>query len=349
MSFSPKFRTEGLFMMRGFCLLFYIVALTASNSVDEFNLIDYSNLHKMISQVNLAKHSHHSCKALNISLPASLIMFTYTSHESIELLVTQQESMDFWLPGLKACLNTKFIVICTDKTAEAKCKDLPHVNCAFVDFSKARESEKYRSSYSFFTYMKHELMSAVMQSKVDIFYFDLDMLILKDPWSNLDDIIESNMTYVNYPIHDILFQQNCGFAGGKDGKDICDRNGADVNSGQMFIRYSPKVQHYFDYIKSHKNEIILPPEGSRTLDQDFVGRAALAADLSVCGLNKWHYTSICQAHNCKSNDDASFRGIVTLHVDCIGGGTFEKNKRLRKYLSNGKANPDGNLGQITIF
>ena len=324
------------------CLIF---GLIAANNVDQFSLIDYTKLHEKISEMNILKRHHH-CELLNVTLPASSIMFTFTSHDSVELLATQQESMDFWLPGLKACLNTKFIVICTDSKAEAKCRELPHVNCIFIDFSEIRESEKYRISKNFYNYVKHELISAVMEAKVDVFYFDIDILILKDPWSNLDDVIESSMTYVDHPIHDLLFQQNCGFA---HGKGICDRSGADVNGGLLFIRYSPKVQIYFDYIKSHKDEIIFPAEGTKILDQNFVGPAAFAAGMSICGLNKWHYTSVCQIMICKSNDDASFRGVVTLHADCIGGGAVVKDKRLRFFLANGKEHPDWNLGQITNF
>jgi hypothetical protein len=318
-----------------------IFTTTSLADDDEFSSIDYSAVIHVISHMKTAHYNTQHCKNLNLTLPASSVMFTITSNKTIETLTIQQESMDFWVPGLKACLNTKFIVICTDNIAEMQCKDLPHVHCVFVDFSQALALSRPRNSYYFFTYIKYEIMNAIMaQAQVDVFYFDLDVLIFKDPWSNLDDIIESNHTYVNYQVHDILFQYECGFSGLKD-NNICDRNGHDINGGQILIKYSSKAKSFFDYFKRRRYDILRAPEG--VLDQKFIGPAAIAAGLSKCGLNRWHYTSVCQAANCKSNDDAAFEGIVTLHAACV---RENKNTQLRKYLARGKQNPKAKLGDI---
>lgn len=174
----------------------------------------------------------------------------------------------------------------------------------------------------------------MMTGMVDIFYFDVDILILKNPWSNIYDRDVELKEFFNYPIHDLLFQQNCGnFAYGNDFS--CDSNGDDTNGGQLYIKYSSKIHLFFDYMDSRKVEIIHTRLSKhRLFDQNYLGWAVHAANMSMCGLSKYHYTSYCQAVNCRSNDDASAHGIVTLHADCVGHmpGKPTKKSSLRKWL-----------------
>ena len=328
-----------------FLLLSLVNCYTINIDIDsELERIDFKNMHGVLTRLLAGSDSPTlPCRSLNETIPPSTVMFTYSNHEGFDMVLMQQESMDFWKPGLKNCLNTIFLVICVDAKCFEKCKEQSGINCALVDYSKTMDQLPRIYHYFFLCYIKHHLMDSILMTRNDIsaiFFFDADVLIFRNPLSNLGDLNEQENAYVSDISHDLLFQEECGF--GSLTMKCLAKGKNDVNSGQLYLRKSEKVAAYFDYIKSRKEQIIFPKP--QVLDQQFILPAAQHAGMTLCGMNRYHYTSACQVVNCKSNDDAAFNGIVTLHLACVAHSI--KMQYLRLVITRGRENPDWKMGQI---
>jgi hypothetical protein len=168
-----------------FLFLFYF---TLNKCEINFEKIDFSPFHQQIQKVLLNSKNIstniNTFNATQCSMPHSSIMFTYSTFYSIELIKLQYKAMEQW--GLKNCLLQRFIVVCLDSNCKQFCYDNNILNCVLIAFpEKLQKSDFGENSYHLITYVKHELIYEALKYSNEIFYFDIDCLLFKNPWIGL--------------------------------------------------------------------------------------------------------------------------------------------------------------------
>jgi hypothetical protein len=168
-------------------VLLLIILFIITNCEINFEEIDYSPFHNIIRKVLLNSNNiSYNINTLNTTacaMPLSSIMFTYTTHYLIELIELQYKAMDQF--GLKSCLLQRFIVVCLDLKCKQYCNSNNIINCVLINLPELPKSDFGKNSYHLITYIKHELMYEALKFSKEIFYFDIDSLLFKNPWTAL--------------------------------------------------------------------------------------------------------------------------------------------------------------------
>eukprot|EP01038_Epipyxis_sp_PR26KG_P010305 gene10305-13851_t len=301
--------------------------------------LDFASVQKVV--YNTMVHDTKQCEERGINLPYNGVIITMSSFESFKYVELQWKSMEFWSKDLRDCLMKKSIVVCTDKRCFSKCNNGFHTNCALLDLGDLPESSGAvcSTSYGMFIYIKHEVMQQALMVTNEIFFMDSDVLIFGNPW--IPEIYSFNKNgervLNNY---DMMYQRDFGYS------DTCSgtRIATDINSGQLYIKNSSAVQNYFKIMMSHKMDIITCKD--RKTDQDYISSAALTANMSLCGLDRYRFASVCQVYYKQTNNDGKFRNIITFHFAGIVG--MMKYHQSIIFMKKVKMNPDILLGNILI-
>jgi hypothetical protein len=150
----------------------------------DIDKIDYSPFKKLIEKIvndtadiEIPTNSSHS---LNCVMPKSSIMFTYTTHYLAEFISIQREAMNVW--GLKDCLEMRFITVCIDRKCHDYCVANNIRNCVLINLPELPPSDFAKAAYHVITYLKHEFMFEALKVVNEIFFFDIDCLVLRNPW-----------------------------------------------------------------------------------------------------------------------------------------------------------------------
>jgi hypothetical protein len=296
-----------------------------------FNFDEFLEVVKIVS----SRPIDENCISNNISIPPNSIMLSITNSKAFDYITLQHISMDFWNPNLKNCLLSKFVIVCTDKKCMTKCSTITNLTCAMLDLGHTREVSGVvcDPSYSLFIYIKHELMQQALMVTNEIFFFDSDVLIFKNPWISLVYSLDTNGNRVFPPYH-IMFQRDFGYT------DDC--NIGDFNSGQLYIRNSTDVQQYFNNLFKFKQDILSCKDKKN--DQDYFPAAVDKLNIKVCGFNKYLFTSICQIYYKLTNDNGYFNDIITFHLSGIVGRM--KYHQAFVLLNKVKLSPTITLGNI---
>lgn len=260
-------------------------------------------------------------------MPTSSIMFTYTSHYMIDLVLMQRRAME--IHKMRHCLEKNFITVCVDKKCHTVCTSNDIPNCVLLEMPELPGSDFGKAAYNFFTYLKHELMYEALKVVEEVFFFDADCVIFRNPWVDIQFRRIQNGDRVPEKI-DLQFQRDRGRGPSCYGS---------VNTGQVYIRNSTRAQNYLQGMRSKKEVII---KGSEGLDQDFVGKEAEVANMTVCALSTALYAGGCPTSR---TADAPVGSLVTFHTSCVEG--LERKRNTLNHIFNAVRNsPHSKLGMF---
>lgn len=283
--------------------------------------LNYKPFHAAIRKALLTSKSHNTVSAIkpNVSattdcvMPESSIMFTYANRYMMELVVLQHKAMEVW--NMKECLESRFITVCLDTGCMEICRANNINNCAAMLAAEIPASEFGKNAYNFFTYLKHDLMREALHVVNEVFFFDADVVIFRNPWIESTYGRDEQGRYVDGP-YDMMWQRDRGRGPGCSGS---------VNSGVMYVRNSTRAQAYFGYMGEVKDKIL---QGGHGLDQDFVANASETAGLRFCALSGTLFTTHClQVFGNIKYIDSHFplSKIITYHTACVQGLGPKKN------------------------
>ena len=263
--------------------------------------------------LRLLAHSSSDC-----SIPQNAIMFTYTNHNMFDLIVLQHKAME--VGNVRSCLESRFITICLDNKCMNLCKNHSIPNCVRIVIPKIPHSDFGGKSYGFFTWIKHEFMYEATKVADQIFFFDADVAILRNPWLEISYARDRETGAKLFESLDMQFQRERGI-----NYKGCDGS---ANSGQLYIRNSTSIQNYFKKLFEKKYEIIIK---RIKLDQDYVQEIAVTT-LKYCTLPVKHFIGHCISSR---DRNTPLMGVIAFHANCAKG-TQVKSFLLSKFIDSAK-------------
>eukprot|EP01041_Mallomonas_annulata_P010094 gene10094-21031_t len=280
-------------------------------NVDFRNLtLDYRPFRNMIRNV-IANSS--TLPSTACAIPNKAIMFSYTNHHTFYMIDMQHRAMD--IHHERGCLEKRYITVCLDRKCMTMCDSNKIFNCVLLKFPKTNMGNFGNNIYHYMTWLKHELMFQALQVADELFFFDADVLLFKNPFPGIKFGRDKNGGIIE-DIYDIQYQRERGMK-----ERGC---GGSVNSGQMYLRNSTSIQHYFKLLFQRKIEIL---ENKNRLDQDHVGD--LVGNLRYCTLPVRQYKGYCPASQDSSSGPLE---MITFHTNCASGN--EKRLLLNRMLDD---------------
>lgn len=161
--------------------------------VEQFK-VNYSSLHNAVIST-LQNKVDYLC---NISDQS--ILFRYVTSKQMQLLLLQDLSMKL-NDNVFNCLAPRFITICLDKVSYHYCLVHNIFNCVLTPgLGLILNSSKY---YNYATWLKSEILYEIFKLNLvhDIFFFDVDILILKNPYQD-----KQLKQYNDTLVYDIRYQ-----------------------------------------------------------------------------------------------------------------------------------------------
>lgn len=229
-------------------------------------------------------------------IPPSSVIVVYVNEGLIPFVLLQKKSMV--IGGVFDCLKKIFVVVCLDPIAFKLCKENHFDHCVQVNLPiSLPRSEFAEGAYHFLTWIKQELMYEALKVVNEVFLFDADVLIFKNPFHETRIGRHDNGTTFPF-LYDIRYQRNNGRGRGCAGT---------VNSGQVWLRNTTTIQRYFTCVLKMKEQARL-----EVPEQEFSTACAEEINVSRCVLNPNTFTM--SAHTGFNRDTSSkLRHIVTYH------------------------------------
>eukprot|EP01031_Cornospumella_fuschlensis_P026038 gene26038-31440_t len=254
---------------------------------------------------------------LHCHFPLNSVMFTYSSHYTVELMGLQNRGLA--ASGMGTCLAARFIRLCLDVACRQYCSEHHIEHCPLIDLHMLPPSDFNKGEYRFFTFLKHLLLREALQIAEEAFFFDIDCLVMKNPFvlpqygrDDHGDPIDER--------YDLMFQRDRGRGPSCAGS---------VNSGQMYLRNSTRVQKYLQLMAGFQDVIL---EGKNGLDQDFVSNASVTAELKMCSLTPDFYTAHCYlifGNIHYINAQRPVDELISYHTSCVEGLATKRSHLLR--------------------
>jgi hypothetical protein len=146
-------------------------------------------------------------KTTDCALPKNAVMFTYASHYLAEFISLQRKSMELW--GLRSCLEKRFVTVCLDNRCSDTCSRHHISNCVQLNMTELPGADFASGPYFFFTWLKHELMYESLKVAAEVFYFDVDLLLLRNPWVDIQFGRDEQGNHIPGP-YDLQWQRDRG-------------------------------------------------------------------------------------------------------------------------------------------
>lgn len=272
---------------------------------------------------------------MDCHFPPNSVIFTYGSHYMVDLLQIQNRALNASHMG--NCLASRFVRLCLDVQCREFCKTHGIHHCPLIDLKMLPPSDFNKGEYRFFTYLKHILLSQALKVADHAFFFDADVIIMKNPFPETQfDRDESGQHKLKDKPFDLLFQRDRGRGNSCSGT---------VNSGQLYLRKSPQVQVYLDIMLALEDKIM---EGKNGLDQDFVSEAAGKANLTYCPLTPHLYTAHCYqvfGNIAYMLNKTPAKDLITYHTSCVEG-LASKKLYLTRVLNAVEHNSNNGIGSV---
>lgn len=283
--------------------------------------IDYAPFREAIANIIKQPTTPMTLKStpLDCHFPNNSVMFTYASHYMTDLIQIQDRAMN--ASGLGNCLRNRFVRLCLDVKCREFCKKHGIHNCPMIDLQMLPPSDFNKGEYRFFTYLKHILLSEALKVADYAFFFDADVIVMKNPFPETQfDREESGQHKHKEVPFDMMFQRDRGRGNSCSGT---------VNSGQIYLRNSPQVQTYLQTMLALESKVLAGKDG---LDQDFVAEAALKANMTTCPLTPHLYTAHCYqifGNIAYMLNKTPVKDIISYHTSCVEGLGTKKTHLLR--------------------
>lgn len=261
---------------------------------------------------------------ISCEIPKYAIAFTYGNHQVFPYVVLQHRSMEVHGKSVKDCIGKRFIHICFDEKCIELCSLHNIRNCVRLVLPELPLSDFAQGTYHYFTWIKHELIYEALKVATQVFYFDLDVILLRNPWPEIryGRDRKGNTYAANY---DAMWQKERGLKQ----KDC----GGSVNSGQLYFKNTTAVRDYFHLLFMNKSDIVI---GGNILDQDFVGMHITREELQIsyCTLAIDKFLGHCQASHSRN---ALIKKVVSYHTTCLGSFNT-KYSTLKRFLEYAEKN-----------
>jgi len=266
--------------------------------------------------VSAIRTIHNSTRYLpnkDCDIPNSGIIFSYTNQHLFKFILLQYEAME--MGGHKDCLISRFLTVCLDGACSSLCVHHNITNCVYLDVPatplvgfQGKKTEYGQYSYNYMTWLKYELLRAALMVCKQVFYFDADVVMFRNPWPEVNFGRDQQGRAVS-GTYDIMYQK-------ARGRDKLSCAGA-VNGGLLYMRNSSELhERFFPKLYSHRERIIL---GTDKSDQDVVtGYVGL---LRHCTLPVHKFAGHCRWSNIQS---AVMKDLITFHASCAHGGHKER-------------------------
>jgi len=263
---------------------------------------------------------------VDCDIPKDSIMFIYSNHHLFHMIELQRQAMDTWLQ--RECLESRFIRICLDEKCIDKCNEHDIPNCVHIHLPHVPRAgfgeNNHQDVYNYMTWLKHEFSFAALFHTQQLFFFDVDVVLFRNPWTEIhigrsdttgEDIVDTT--------YDIRYQREMGRK-----QRGC---GGTVNSGVMYFRNSSLLHSdYIPYMMNEKEKIVLNTAGR--LDQDFMHDHVWRSrhTLKHCALPANKFVGHCEFGRDGFRPTIA-KDIITYHTNCAGGG--EKFPILKRIVS----------------
>lgn len=289
------------FFVAAITRLLYVVLIVASVPLAPSDLYDIQPDYSEFS-FSLESVAAHTAIGTNTCWqPPQSAMFTYLNKHSLPLL-------DTWLASLQInqiidCIVPRTVVVCFDEQSLQGCKNSRLLHCAYVPVGELSPGDYGQKPYYFFTYVKHEMIAVALKVVHRILYFDIDTLLIHNPWPAIFDA--SNLTK-----YDLRYQREMGK------QESCSGS---INTGILFASNSSATWGYLNAMREYKYRIIVKQRGS---DQKFLNRFVSAMpNLRRCALPATLFISPCLFFN----GDITFlpmheiraEEIIMYHASCV--------------------------------
>jgi hypothetical protein len=290
--------------------------------------------------------------------PPKSVVFTYSTHYTQELILLQHRALD--TSNLRICLEEIFVTLCLDKKCYEYCAQHNISNVALIEISGSNAelppSDFNQGEYRYLTYLKQDLFREALTVADQFFFMDVDCLLFKNPFVEIQygrdeygaRITSSNSLLHDYSspstlatvvaptpqtrgyhhllhskkfrdLHNIPEEYGYDMMYQRDRGRTLDCSGS-VNTGQVYMKNSSKVHHYFETFAKLKSKIMAGTIGP---EQDHVFTATQSGNMSICSLTPQLFTAHCYQvfGNIRfiAQGATPVKDIITYHVSCVEG------------------------------
>eukprot|EP00601_Ochromonadales_sp_CCMP2298_P012379 CAMPEP_0173263318 /NCGR_PEP_ID=MMETSP1142-20121109/27295_1 /TAXON_ID=483371 /ORGANISM="non described non described, Strain CCMP2298" /LENGTH=293 /DNA_ID=CAMNT_0014198617 /DNA_START=215 /DNA_END=1096 /DNA_ORIENTATION=- len=281
----------------------------------------------VLQEVNRARPTWLSDTSKCGFIPPQSVILTYSNGGMFDFVLLQQKAMQ--VGGSFDCLREIMVVICTDAEALRLCRGGGFRHCAELRFSMATPRSEYATqAYHYMTYLKHPLARNALNYMKEIFIFDSDVLVFKNPFP---ETREGRAEPTGKPFPTEEFEIKFQRLGGRG--PACHGT---VNSGQMWFRNTTGVLAFFDQMEGAKAEIKV----GMKLEQDIMERLVRndGLNLTRCVLNPNKF--LARGFSSRNYDGSKLLAeVVTYHAAGGKRGLHWKTKRMNKILNDYPVSP----------
>lgn len=298
---------------------------TASDLLWNYD-IDFTQFRSYLRSMN--GNNFFSYGNMTCQLPPSAAILVYSNAGLFPFILLQKKAM--MIGGSYECLNKILIVLCMDLKALELCKQNNFHNCLPIKLPFDTPLSEYAIGvYHFMTWVKHLFLYEAIKELDEVFLFDSDVLIFKNPFEETRfGRHETGERFLfNY---DIRYQRDLGRGSGCKGNS---------NSGQIWVRNRTRTQDYFHCMMSKKDLVRIGNE----LDQHYVHQCAVSTNTFRCVLDPNTFTH--KAHRSVNHNPRSLlRNIVTYHAAGGQRGSKHKIVRMERIIEAYQNEPNAVIG-----
>ena len=256
------------------------------------------------SESDLVKDITPKSTSLDCHMPRSSIILTLTNFYTIELFSLQHKGLELW--NLKECIESRFVSVCLDEKCINVCKESSINNCFLLPI-ETLASDYLQNSFRYLMYLKHQLMYESLQVVEEVMFFDVDVILFRNPWMDtLYQRHDDGTLNLKAPRPDMMWQAEWRYNMSCAGTP---------NGGQLYMRNSTKVNRFYQNFFALKNVFL----GSGPVDQDKIEELAANASMVTCSLPHWRYTAYNLLTNAPFNQTARVMDIVSYHASGVTG------------------------------
>lgn len=283
--------------------------------------------------------------------PNNGIMFRYLSGQYKFLLYSQEKSISM-VPGLRECIQERFLTVCLDSACMDMCSLSDLKNCVLLTIGKPLNVNSYLSpDYAFAIWLKCELLKVSLEVARHVLFVDIDIFFFQNPWKYISKLQKFRNHY------DILYQWDKLPLPENSHPDSILGNSSycypveilQFNSGTVYCRKSERITQYFEELMKHKPFVL----NGTYLEQ--VAMATVAKQMDLCtsylppllfrsnlhiqatSLTEWRYSKLVMLH---------FSGISPQNKESLMMRVLNRAKidRNDTFLSANKKRPLVGLG-----
>jgi hypothetical protein len=256
--------------------------------------------------------AHHT--VFDCAFPKSSILMTYSSHNTMELVHLQNLAFYATSDQLGECLSSKMVVLCLDRKCVSLCGIFQIPNCVFIGGNSSEHDQPQTPHFDHlsFLFLKYELMREALMLADQVFFFEADTLIFKNPFvPALYGGKEVATEKKSSEVIDILFQN-------ANGQDSTTCNSGQPNAGQMLFQNSSQVHSFLSAMislssssSSNSSSSDHHPQYQYSSDLHYLPNLLTQEKINYCLLPADRFVSILNTHSSTNETTTTTRTTTT--------------------------------------